>query len=389
MSNTNGHSGGRGNHAGRPGGGVSRLDELLIDRATVGLDASEEAELQLLLDTIGEPMDLGYESAAAALDLALAALDSGAAGQPPAALPVQLRNKILAAGDQWLAAREAGVEPLGGGNVKTSIDLIHQAGRTGPADNGKRSRGRRDPTGPLARISAAALWARNHGAWMAAAACFAIALVGWMRPTVIQTVQLADSGSAVTGERIAALPEVIGPAFASLTERFEAFISNPDSDILLAPLAFLGGSSALAGPPIPAGDIMWSNTRQKGFAHLTNLPPIEKPGEQYQLWIVDALRSEREPVSAGVFDVPAAGREVLLPIAASIKVGYPSRFAITIERAGGSVLPSGEDIINGQPLAATSAAKPEAGVSSKLPVDGTASPIGQSTGQLIGPASGD
>ena len=50
---------------------LHRFQELLIDRATQGLDAGERRELERILETHPEWDDEGFDLAAAALDLAL------------------------------------------------------------------------------------------------------------------------------------------------------------------------------------------------------------------------------------------------------------------------------------------------------------------------------
>jgi len=74
-----------------------RLEELLADRALVGLSSAEERELEGLLAETGSALDSGPELAAAALDLALAPRD--------AELPAGLRERLAAAGQEFVATQ--------------------------------------------------------------------------------------------------------------------------------------------------------------------------------------------------------------------------------------------------------------------------------------------
>lgn len=77
-----------------------RLDELLADRALVGLSASEELALERLLDEAGETLDLGLELAAAELHLALTR--SAARAREAEPLPAPLRRQLDASSRDFL-----------------------------------------------------------------------------------------------------------------------------------------------------------------------------------------------------------------------------------------------------------------------------------------------
>lgn len=87
-----------------------RLDELLVDRALVGLSASEELTLERLLEEAGEGLDLGLELAAAELHLALAApVDRARSAEP---LPSRLRGQLGSAARDFVPpARGAAPRP--------------------------------------------------------------------------------------------------------------------------------------------------------------------------------------------------------------------------------------------------------------------------------------
>ena len=81
------------------------------------------------------------------------------------------------------------------------------------------------------------------------------------------------------------------------------------------------------------GDVVWTDDSQTGFMRLSGL----LANNQYQLWIVDPERDER-PVDGGVFDIPAGGGDVVVPIRAALRVDQPVAFVITVEQPGGVVV---------------------------------------------------
>jgi hypothetical protein len=85
----------------RPGD-LSRIDELLADRAMEGLPLDEERELDRLLSEAGDVDDEAFDRAAAATDLAL-----GSQRFEP--MPRELRDKIAAA---RIASRQAAERPV-------------------------------------------------------------------------------------------------------------------------------------------------------------------------------------------------------------------------------------------------------------------------------------
>ena len=85
------------------------------------------------------------------------------------------------------------------------------------------------------------------------------------------------------------------------------------------------------------GDVVWSNSQQKGYLRLRDLPALDPNQETYQLWIVDKMRTEKNPISGGVFNTSEAG-EVIIPINAQLKINEPNLFAVSKEKAGGVVV---------------------------------------------------
>lgn len=85
------------------------------------------------------------------------------------------------------------------------------------------------------------------------------------------------------------------------------------------------------------GEIIWSETEQKGFIKLNGFPVNDAAKETYQLWIFDETQSDKTPIDGGIFDVSSNG-EVLVPIDAKLKFKNPKLFAVTVEKPGGVVV---------------------------------------------------
>ena len=90
--------------------------------------------------------------------------------------------------------------------------------------------------------------------------------------------------------------------------------------------------------------VVWSASRQRGLLQIQSLPEPE-PGHDYQLWIIDpALKN---PVSAGVVSFPklTAG---IMEFSPDRTVATAEKFAVSIEKTGGSTVPQGPIILAGQ-----------------------------------------
>ncbi len=99
------------------------------------------------------------------------------------------------------------------------------------------------------------------------------------------------------------------------------------------------GNFAQAG-----GSVIWSDERQHGYMTLSGIPANDPQRAQYQLWIVDPKRDEA-PVDGGVFDIPAGGGPVVVPISAKLALTDPQAFVITLEQPGGVVKSKQEQVV--------------------------------------------
>jgi hypothetical protein len=146
--------------------------------------------------------------------------------------------------------------------------------------------------------------------WLAAAVALVLAAIGWWPGA--SDVPVAQQRAALLAAGAAAL----------------AFTATEDP------------AAAGAG-----GDVVWDAATQQGVMRLAALAPNEPTRFQYQLWIFDAARDERYPVDGGVFDIPASGGEVLIPIRTNLPVSNAVLFAVTVEAPGGVVVSSRERVV--------------------------------------------
>jgi hypothetical protein len=266
-----------------------RAQELLVERAQRPLDDREHWELREL----GAEDDDSFDLAAAAVAVAMTPIEpmpagiadkiaaqAGASAAPASLLPGQMRT--LAGVAPPRAMRELPVAPPN--------DIARATER-------KRSR--------LATIAP----------WLAAAACLLIALGTWWFSRERQVTTVA--ASEARAKLIASAPDVTTVSWTA-TE-------DPNAR----------GA---------AGDVVWSQSEQRGYMRFVGLTPNDPARFQYQLWIFDKERDEAFPVDGGVFDVSSTG-EVIVPITAKLPVNDATLFAVTIEKPGGVVVSKRERIV--------------------------------------------
>ena len=160
--------------------------------------------------------------------------------------------------------------------------------KTRAGDAARRDRAQRR-TGPLARLG-----------WLAAAACLALAAWGWW-PWIAQHWMLVP--------RVNNAADKITVAFAS------------------------GNHASGQGA---TGEVVWSNTLNKGYIRIRGLQVNDPSRAQYQMWIGD--KKQEHPIDAGVFNITSATDEIILPINGKLNVTEPTLFAITEEQPGGVVV---------------------------------------------------
>lgn len=171
-------------------------------------------------------------------------------------------------------------------------------------------------------------------AWIAAAACMVLAVGAWRwamtRPPVVVRVDVPTSSPVPTTPPVA----LATPA----DERAQLLATAKDATTI----GWKKSKDSAAKEA--SGDVVWSDSAQKGFMRFVGLEPNDRTQAQYQLWIFDKARDARYPVDGGVFDVPAGG-EVVVPINARLHIDQPALFAVTVEKPGGVVVSKRERIV--------------------------------------------
>lgn len=88
---------------------------------------------------------------------------------------------------------------------------------------------------------------------------------------------------------------------------------------------------------------LWDGKRQSGMLVVQKLGELP-PDKDYQLWVIDP--NSQSPIDAGVFKVDASGN-MRAGFTAKSAVKAAGKFAVTVERKGGSPKPEGKMVLLG------------------------------------------
>ena len=259
-----------------------KMLDLLILKATGEITNEELEQLKKLEEVFPEfKDDISFEFAAAAISL----VDL----KPEDQMPAHLQSKILADAEKYFAPTEKET----GNNSNGETEEFQ---KTFVFDQPKKS-----------------IW-QSLGWLVAALACIALAVNIWI--TYNRPKEIVQNPP----------PQITPTPTPNLAEQRQQLIAS-------------GGAAQKTwsdfDPKKPRnveGDVVWSNTAQKGFVRFKNLPVNDKTKETYQIWIFD--ETQKNPVSGGVFDANEAG-EIIIPMNAAIKVNKPVMVGITVEKPGG------------------------------------------------------
>lgn len=164
--------------------------------------------------------------------------------------------------------------------------------------------------------------------WSVATACALLsAFLLWQRVS-LQTQSVVQAGRI---QQLSMANSVLRSQREGLQQVVQSLRdSNRLANVRIAVLnSLLGGSKAVAVS-------IWDSERQSGVFVVRDLkpPPADK---DYQLWVIDPQYPM--PVDAGVFHVDASGN-VRLEFRAKQPVRSANQFAVTLERKGGSPVPT-------------------------------------------------
>lgn len=119
----------------------------------------------------------------------------------------------------------------------------------------------------------------------------------------------------------------------------ELTVLRDDSRLDKTRIAVLG--SLLKNQPQAVAVSLWRQESQEGLLVVENMPALP-PGRDYQLWVIDP--NLKTPVSAGVFKVDAAGK-VRLEFKPTRNVQSAYKFAVTMEKEGGAMVPTLNEMV--------------------------------------------
>jgi len=310
-----------------------RLEELLCDKAVQGLSAAEEAELRLLRADLGMGEDDSIEQAAAA---AMLAMTDTAATEP---LPAGLRSKLDAKAAAWCRGETAAALS----SHELSIGSI-EFKRPAPVSVS---------AAPLAEVTLSfrdrvyrrAQAASGAAGWAAAAAALTLA-------ALVSTRQSAEPGS--TASRASSERTLLDPADAAASAEVVRAVAL-NSPVARYDELINSGRPLVAVAAIPptvdpdagevAAEFVWEPGAQAGFLRVSGLAATTDKDRTYQAWVFDQGREEPYPVDAGTFDIPHDGGTWIIPVSARLPVLRPKAFAVTVERAGGTVVSAPERVL--------------------------------------------
>lgn len=153
--------------------------------------------------------------------------------------------------------------------------------------------------------------------------------LGWSAAAVILVAFLLRMSAGPSSVTDPVVDPVVAPDSARL-----ALLENEPDTVTLA-----WGDWALEeeGPEVAGvqGDVVWSDSAQKGYMRFVGLPVNDPTELQYQLWIIDAERGMEQRISGGVFNATTDGELVVEIDDTEIPVGEAAAFALTIEKPGG------------------------------------------------------
>ncbi|MHC4260904.1 MAG: anti-sigma factor [Planctomycetota bacterium] len=359
---------------------VERIEELLIARATTGLDAASAAELDRLLEAHPvEDVD-GFERAAAALELALVA-ESAEALEP---LPAGLTDSLVDDAPNWIGrtaphqADSARVEPAQAESERPAggLRLVTYAGWFAAAaaaavliwiDGSARAEQARlrsevarlaqrsddavsdlreanlELDGIRARASSldeALEQARSEQSELESRVQSTADEADEVRRQLAEVRAAREQREAQLEDQVAALEELIYQPPPEI--RLDRMLARAD-DVVRVPWStteddLVAGTGA-------TGEVIWSDSLQEGYMVFEAMQPNAGLEQQFQLWIFSATQSAETPVDGGVFDIGATAQRIVVPIDAKLAVEDPSLFAVTLERPGGVVVSSRERLL--------------------------------------------
>lgn len=268
---------------------VSRLDELLADRAVQGLTESDEIDLRRLLTAAGKAEDSSLDLAAAASMSALYPHDQY----------VEMPASLLAALDREGEAWCNGVHSHDGvaGRVPA---------RRGLTDAGQ---GRLFRT-PFKRFT------REYGGWLAAAAClcfgvYAISTRGAAAPTNTNSANIAGAFAKPIETIARPLEDVALGLRQRAVERLNRWFNHGQAPDIVP----LGAAAPDAGTDVAVGEVMWNAEEGTGVLRIKGAEDAKIGANRtYRVNVLCAKTGKRIPIETGTVTFHPGQKDVLVPL---------------------------------------------------------------------------
>jgi anti-sigma-K factor RskA len=330
-----------------------RLLELLADQAIFGLSEEEIMELgQIKKQFSNWEEDFSLELTAAMIGLS--DLDTNDM------LPDNLRAKIFANADVFFSLNEESQKVGFAPNANKAVGL--------PAT---------ESGGNVIEVKPRQPFWQWFGWGLAATACVALVISLWLTrtpkepeialntepvktpevaviPEPVKTPEPAQTPESVKTPESARTPKIVKtPEIIKTPEPARTPVKTPALEltteqkreqlIASAPDVIQTNWTSAKDDKRVLGDVVWSNTRQKGYVRMRDMPVLDASKETYQLWIIDE-KNEKTPVSGGIFNVSRTGA-IIIPINAQLRINKPKLFAVSKEKAGGVVVTEPDRIV--------------------------------------------
>lgn len=302
---------------------MSRLDELLADRAVQGLDDGEEIELRRLLTAAGKAED-------SSLDLAAAACDSAFhPAHDQIAMPASLLAALDREGEAWCNGVSSGAARV----------VYPYTGQLTDVGQGRLLRT------PFKRFT------REYGGWLAAAACLTFGLYAWnsREGTVVQNIVVGP-------------PKPIEAGFMSrplelAAERWDRWFREGKESKLIP----LGSATPDAGPDVAVGEVAWNPEDGNGLLYLKSPEDLKSDvSRSYRVSVRCAKTGKQTTIETGAVTFKPGQKEVVVPISPNEMLHGAAAFVVSVCTPGQFGVSQSEGVVGIGGALGESGATPEA-----------------------------
>lgn len=289
---------------------ISRLDELLADRAVGSLGEGDAAELRRLLAAAGKAEDSSLDLAAAACSEAFNPHDAS----------VELPASLLAALDREGEAWCGGVHSHDG-----VAGRIHEPGWRSDVGRGHALKT------PYKRFT------REYGGWLAAAACLTFGIYAWNTPATV-TPQFGPGPKPP--ERAGFMSRPLELAIDRLDRWFN---DTKGSGIQVVPL---GSATPDAGTDVAVGQVMWNTEEGSGLLQIKGPDDAKTASSHsYRVSVRCAKTGKQVTVETGPVTLGPGQKEVLVPINPTEMLHGAAAFVVSVCSQGPMGMTQSEGVV--------------------------------------------